>query len=254
MVGGVATHLWRAQHEAQVPLVASIARSAESAPAGDIAPSLPPAVALQVEPIAQVSALSKRAPVGVGDSKQRVLERLRQYAENQRAESQRAMKTETLEPETEKLAADSTLRDQIQDRSKEERSRAIAPRRDEALAMAGATGNVKPSSESFAPAAPASAMPAPVAAAPAPAARLAAGRTTLLVNLRNAPQELAGTWQSNSRGNVNGIFAAHPESEAVRNWVEHFREALPAEVRPARIRVEQDTRLDGDSLRLEVER
>jgi len=254
--GVVATNLWLAQRH-NAPLATAMNEAPVAAPA---VPASPPRVELKVEPIAQISAVTKAAPPPM-ESKRAVAEKLRTYAE-----AQRAMKDETASGMLESAAADKAEREQTLDQARDRRREEVAtarqaPANDAGMSPPPAAGAAA-ERRAYAPraAAPASAAEPTVAAAqkPVPAAPAALSRAradrasaVLQITLNSTPQEAAGAWQEISREHAPRISAANPESEAVRAWVERFRQALPADVRPAQIRIEQDGRLHEDALRLE---
>jgi hypothetical protein len=216
---------------------------------------LPPPVALQVAPIAQISAVSKLSGPPPTQSKRAVIERLHEYAE-----AQRAMKADAAGADDN---ADAKLaRESAQDRVLEQEH---APeQRREALAVASARQapaaegrmNAAPPPAAAMPAAPAPAAPAAASVSPEPAAARAkisadGASKPLRLSLATSAQSAAASWQAIGRDHAPRIFAAYPQSEAVRKWVEQFRQSLSADMRPAQIRIEQDSRLRDDALRLE---
>ncbi|HSD37592.1 MAG TPA: hypothetical protein VLC92_08780 [Rhodocyclaceae bacterium] len=259
--GAVATNLWLAQRHASAPLATAMneaaAPDAASASASTAVPAsagtgLPPPVALQVAPIAEISAVTRQSGLPPSESKRAVTERLRQYAEIQRAEKQRAMKDEAASAED---AADAKLGREMAQRAAEQE---FAPEQGrEALAVASA--RQAPAAEGRMSAPPPAVAPAAVAAivaspepAPAKTKKSVDGASKpLRLSLAMPAQAAAASWQAIGYEHVPRIFAAHPQAQAVRSWAEQFRQALPAHLRPTQMRIEQDTRLRDDALRLE---
>jgi hypothetical protein len=249
--GAVATNLWLARQQGAAPVATALNEAAAPVSPPSSA-ALPAAVQLQAEPIAQISAVTKPASPAPSQSKRAVTERLQAYAE-----SQRAMKAEAARADD---GGDAKLsRESVQDRAAEQE---FAPeQRREALAVASARQAPAAEGRMGAAPPPAAAMaaapaPAAVAASPEPAPARAkkdieSASKPLRLSLATPAQSAAASWQAIGRAHVPRIFAAHPEAEAVRSWVERFRLSLPPDVRPAQIRIEQDTLLRGDALRLE---
>ena len=73
----------------------------------------------------------------------------------------------------------------------------------------------------------------------------------LRLSLATPAQSAAALWQAFGHEHAPRIFAAHPQAQAVRSWAEQFRQALPEQTRPVQMKIEQDTRLRDDALRLE---
>lgn len=247
LFGSVATNLWLAQRADRAALPASALNESRdgSAPAtASDAKALPPTVALQVEPIAQISAVSKSRNVpGAGETKQRVEQRLREQA----AEAERIAKIEG--DVAENSAADKATRERVAEPPPPQERQLDEPRF-ETLARAKAAPTNESRTSAAEPPPPAAAGAAP------PATRLAlraapAPMPVLRVALSSAPQDAAKDWAANAHAHPPRVFAASPDAERVRAWVEHFRQALPPDQRPAQIHIEQDVRLRDDNMRIE---
>ncbi|MDB5802669.1 MAG: hypothetical protein JWL63_3608 [Rhodocyclales bacterium] len=251
--GGIATNLWLAQRAGQAPLATAMNEQSAAAPAA--APALPPTTTLEVAPIAQISAVGRRdaAPVAAPRKEARV-----EIAEAERRSTQR---------ETAAVADLAKAEAPMRDRMNEPQAAAPAEQHSETLAMASAKPAQAPSVAEPAAAPPAAAAgalsmerkayraaPAPVASMAAPAApmaKTAAGASTQFrFELSSEPQAAVDAWLGLTREYAPRIFAAHPESDAVRSWAERFRQNLPREMRPERIKIVQDKRLDDNVLRL----
>ncbi|MDB5888890.1 MAG: hypothetical protein JWM03_1762 [Rhodocyclales bacterium] len=226
--GGVVSNLWLAQRAEH----ARVATALNEKPAVPATASLPPTVVLQVPQIAQVTRSSKLPDARVAPA-----------APPRNAPERYAKASKNVASMGAAMA----------------REEAAPAARDQVLEQRVTIASASPSPASEAP----SAAPRPMAA---PAASIAESRSfraapmakaagsvnaQLRFGLSTAPQDAAQAWQAITRDYAPRIFVAHPEAEPVQVWVERFRQSLPPELRDNPVKVEQDTRLRDDVLRLE---
>ena len=73
----------------------------------------------------------------------------------------------------------------------------------------------------------------------------------LTVTLESVPAEVAARWLAAGAGRAPRVYSAASHAEAVRDWVERLRLALPEAVRPEQLMPEQDATLPTGVLRLQ---
>ncbi|MEC5385223.1 hypothetical protein VVD49_05780 [Uliginosibacterium sp. H3] len=262
-------------------------RAAPLAEASAAKASQPTTIALQVDPIARVSGLGRAPAVSAaGDARESVVQRVReQTAEARRVAGEAELADSAA---TEAGASDRARQDAVQERMREQEQKLERRADTQAFAKAAAIAEERPAAAPPAAPAPAAAIapqermastpqparqaprlaaapapapaPAPAmepaAAAPAPvasAAKPADDRSSspLLLSRSVSPPLAAARWRAKGLARAPRIFSATPQSEAVRDWAERFRLALPSEERPAQLTVERNDNLRADSLLLE---
>lgn len=73
----------------------------------------------------------------------------------------------------------------------------------------------------------------------------------LHVTLENSPEEIVARWQAIQADRTPRIYSSNPTADAVLDWVERFRLALPAGIRPEKLDVSHDSQMESNTLRLE---